>query len=396
MGVVESVISVLGTLVGVLAGFLMSHYFESKRRKHEKEVEYRREIRKDMDDLIKPLFVFIQNLWGSLGLLQISLGKEKSVVHGKGLDDLLHEVQTANQIFQEFVRSKYDEMSLILPSPFPWIFAPLDELVRYKIIEPILQGNKPVDDMTVAINSLMKIQKDLRRIVGFEIDVKLESVYPFEETRPHEENSTEEKAQSKNESSNQNRKEEIRGLFVLGLLAVLSAIRIQNSEMLVEIGRISVDIIPWIDITILLWSLYAFFMVLGLSEDIIGKSISTSFRGAAGVFLGLNYAILILLSLLVFVSGFLPRIPYALFLLLILAFYLASVKLRKRGRPSKAKVRDWWESFQSNTPQMLMLVFALCVVLTIYTHEEYLIPSFITGCVAVVLYIVLKEKVKSE
>jgi len=41
------------------------------------------------------------------------------------------------------------------------------------------------------------------------------------------------------------RKEEIRGLFVLGLLAVLSSIRVQNDEMMVSIGQISFNIIPF-------------------------------------------------------------------------------------------------------------------------------------------------------
>jgi len=236
----------------------------------------------------------------------------------------------------------------------------------------------------------------LRRIVGFEIDVKLESVYPFEETRPHEEDSCEETAQSKNESSNQNRKEEIRGLFVLGLLAVLSAIRIQHTEMIVEIGQTSIDIIPWINITIVLWSLYAFFMVLGLSEDLIGESISSSFRGTSKVFLGLNYALLIFFSLLVFVSGFFPRLPYVLVLLFALACYVASVRLRKQERPSRTELRNSWKSIKSGIPQMLMLAFTLCVFLTIFGVEKYVVPSFIVGCIAISLYIVLKEKVKSE
>ena len=32
-----------------------------------------------------------------------------------------------------------------------------------------------VDDITIAINTLMRIQKNLRKLVGFEIDVKLEN-----------------------------------------------------------------------------------------------------------------------------------------------------------------------------------------------------------------------------
>lgn len=179
MGVLESAISVIGTLAGVLVGFLMNLYAESRKRKHEREIEYRKEIKKHLDDLIKPLFNLLQNLWGSLAVLQVSLSHKESIVKGKTVNDLLAETQNAYQALNVFTKSRYEEMSLLLPSPFPWVFAPLDELIYYKIIEPIAQGKEPIDDITVAINSLMKIQKNLRRLIGFEIDVEMEKVYPF-------------------------------------------------------------------------------------------------------------------------------------------------------------------------------------------------------------------------
>lgn len=183
MSVWNSVISVLGTLGGLLGGYWISSRIESRRRKHESEVEYRKEIKRHMNDIIKPLYIHLQNLWGSLGILHESIRHESSLVRGKTLEDLLLEARTANQTLREFVHSKYDEMSLLLPSPFPWVFAPLDELVEWKVIEPLSQGKEPTDDITLAVNTAMKIQKNLRRLVGFEIDVKMESVYPFKKTK---------------------------------------------------------------------------------------------------------------------------------------------------------------------------------------------------------------------
>lgn len=153
----NSVISVLGTLGGLLVGFWISLQVESRKQKHENEMEYRKEIMKHMDDIIKPLFIHLQNLWGNLGVLLESLRYKSSIVRGKNLNDLLLETGSAHQALQKFVKSKYDEMSFLLPSPFPWVFAPLDELVKWKIIEPISQGKEPIDDMTTAINTLMKI-----------------------------------------------------------------------------------------------------------------------------------------------------------------------------------------------------------------------------------------------
>jgi len=200
VGVLESVILVVGTLAGTLVGIFVTYLFnrrvELERRKHEREIEYRDEIKKHMDDLVKPLFNLLQNLWGSLAVLQVSMRQKEPLVKGKTINDLLTETRNANQALRSFIKSKYDEMSFLLPGPFPWIFAPLDELVQYRIIESISQGKEPTDDITVAINSLMKIQKDLRRIVGFEIDVKMESVYPFKKAT-HSRNSEEDTAEEK-------------------------------------------------------------------------------------------------------------------------------------------------------------------------------------------------------
>lgn len=180
---------------------------------------------------------------------------------------------------------------------------------------------------------------------------------------------------------------------MLGLLAVLSAIRIQDKEMMVQIGQTSFDAIFLLDFTITFWSLYAFFMVLGLSEDVIGKTISSLSRETSKAFLALNFILLIVFSFLIFYSGFPTRLPWALVLILTLVCYKAISKLRKRKKPLELKL-NIWKSIKSNTPQMLMLTFTLCVILTIYAPDEHVIPYFIIGCVAIALFIVIKEKVK--
>jgi hypothetical protein len=67
--------------------------------------------------------------------------------------------------------------------------------------------------------------------------------------------------------------EEIRGVFVLGLLAVLVSIRFGYKELLIYVGEPYFNLISGlIDITIVFWFLYAYLMVLGISEDVIGKN----------------------------------------------------------------------------------------------------------------------------
>ena len=199
--------------------------------------------------------------------------------------------------------------------------------------------------------------------------------------------------------SSKNRTEEIRGLFVLGLLAVLSSIRVQQSEMMVDIGQISLNIIPLLDMTIALWSLYAFFMVLGLSEDVVGETISNSSRETAKAFLVLNFILLMSLSFLVFYWGFPTRLPLALGLIFIFLFYRAIKKLRKR-RKSMLKL-NLKKIVKSKAPSFMLLVlwmiFVANVMGIIFVPEEQLVVSyFASGLVAIIIYIVIKEKVKID
>lgn len=198
---------------------------------------------------------------------------------------------------------------------------------------------------------------------------------------------------SKKKSSNAGfRKEEIRGLFVLGLLAVLSSIRVQNETMMVSIGQISINIIPFLDITIILWSFYAFFMVFGLSEDMIGRTASNVFREAAKAFLYFNFLILAFLSLLLGYFGYPTRLPWALGLLSILILYALVVKLREIRRRKSIKF-NLKEIIKSNLSPLLSIVTILCFAMIMFSaYEQYVIPFFVIGCVTIVIWLFVSEK----
>ncbi|RSN72677.1 hypothetical protein [Candidatus Methanodesulfokora washburnensis] len=84
--------------------------------------------------------------------------------------------------------------------------------------------------------------------------------------------------------------EEIRGVFVLGLLAVLVSIRFGYKELLIYAGGPYFNLISGlIDITIVFWFLYAYLMVLGISEDVIGKKYSELFKDLSKFFLKMYF-----------------------------------------------------------------------------------------------------------
>jgi len=179
----NTVITVLGTLggttVGLLLGYWTSSKIESRRQKHEREMRYQKEIMNHMDDIVKPLFHHIEEIWGSLATLSESVRMKSSIVKGKTLNDLLLETQTAYQEFRKFYLSKYTEMNLLLPHPLsPWVFAPIEERIG-KIFGQISEEKEPIAEMTLVINALMKYQKNLKKLIGFETDMKLETIYPF-------------------------------------------------------------------------------------------------------------------------------------------------------------------------------------------------------------------------
>lgn len=175
----DTAISVLGTLGGTASGLILgywtSSHLETKRQKHEKEMEYRKELTQHMDDIIKPLFHFIGELWGNLAVLEQSVRMKSS-----NIEDWLLKTQKAEQNLKQFYDSNYSQMNLLLPHALSsWVFAPIEEHLN-KILVEISEGKKPEDrEFTLVVNALMKYQKNLKTILGYEIEAKLEDVYPF-------------------------------------------------------------------------------------------------------------------------------------------------------------------------------------------------------------------------
>jgi hypothetical protein len=211
---------------------------------------------------------------------------------------------------------------------------------------------------------------------------------------------------SQNNSEKDDRKdEEIRGIFVLGLLAVLASIRVQSDKIMVTVGQISIDFMPFLNITLVLWSFYAIFMVFGLSEDILGKTASNMFRQGAKLFLQLNFLILAALSLILGLSAYPTRLPWALGLIGILSLYALVEKLResKSLKPEKPLKRSLWGWVKSNSVFLSSMLILISFTEILFGADEiYILPSFVVGCIGIVFFIISlrraekKSKVSTE
>lgn len=197
------------------------------------------------------------------------------------------------------------------------------------------------------------------------------------------------------EQSSDTKKEEIRGLFVLGLLAVLASIRVQYSTLTVTIGQTSLNVSVFLDFTIVLWSFYAFFMVFAFSGDMLGETISAVCKDVAKMFLQLNFVVLSVLGLVYGFSAYPTRMPWAFVLVgILLGFQLINrVRTRKR-KPVRLNLR---ESLKSSISPILMLVLSLCIVFIILgSSDQYVLPSFVVGCLAIVALFIVRLRVKKQ
>lgn len=153
--------------------------------------------------------------------------------------------------------------------------------------------------------------------------------------------------------------EGVRGTFVLGLLAVLVSFRLRHGQFILNISKYSFNFTFLLDLTIISWSCYAFFTILGLSEDILGDKWSSKFKLFAHFLIKIYFIILYLLGILLLLffsqslSGYIVLLPfysrlviglkYTLVILSPIVVYCFYVKLYVK---LKRKVINYWETLK--------------------------------------------------
>jgi hypothetical protein len=130
------------------------------------------------------------------------------------------------------------------------------------------------------------------------------------------------------EESETEKNEQIRAIFVLGLLAVLASIRTQNATIMANIGKEPFNIIPIIDVMILLMSFYSLFMIFGYSKDMMGENIASFFKDTARIFLIMNFLILLTIGVLLAIAYYQNRLLWFLGLLALPVVYIVYKKVK--------------------------------------------------------------------
>jgi hypothetical protein len=203
-------------------------------------------------------------------------------------------------------------------------------------------------------------------------------------------------------------REEIRGLFTLGLLAVVTAVRIQymvlNREITILINGQPQIITPFFDAMIILWSLYAFFMVLGISDDMIGEKGCIILRRISRYYLYISYLILGLIAV-AFYHSIYPLQATGLFVFVVALaiywvvrqMYFLIKRIGEKGLSIKSLQERLVNYLKSEWHQVFLGVFLGCLLLTLFgTHNELTIPSSIVGSSSLILFLVLRERMMQK
>ena len=202
------------------------------------------------------------------------------------------------------------------------------------------------------------------------------------------------------------RGEEARGFFVLGLLAVVATIRIQflNGVITILINGTQYIITPFFDAMIILWSLYAFFMVLGISDDIIGEKASNGFRRISIYYLNISFLILGIMAVAFYYTVYpLQAIGLSVFAVALFIYWLAKQihllkkKASEKGLSLKSLPRKSIDYLKSEWYQFLGSVAFVCLLLVLFgTHNEFIIPSSIIGSIFLILFLIMRQRMMQK
>ena len=122
------------------------------------------------------------------------------------------------------------------------------------------------------------------------------------------------------------RREEVRGIFTLGLMAILVALRVGQPTINLASEGETVAVVGIIDLTLVFWGIYAFSMIISLSTDIFPeKACKISYK------IGILFLLASFLLYYLVAMGFASKLPYfwrlGAFLLLIAPILYVTFRL---------------------------------------------------------------------
>jgi len=128
------------------------------------------------------------------------------------------------------------------------------------------------------------------------------------------------------------KREELRGLFTLGLMAVLITLRLNlKPEYTLQIWEFrGIPFVSIMDIILTTWGLYAFFMVFSYSPDIFSIKTCKKFKALGQLCLQLSVALITIMGIGIALTNPIPSL-YILGLLIVVFIFSKIYKRVKKG-----------------------------------------------------------------
>lgn len=176
-----SLVVVSGLLV-----YLSNYLIENRRKKKDELKEYRKELKKYVEDIIYPLYVIFDELFiNLLGSVDVIADPPK-IVEGTQLTSSRKEIREAQSKIDDFLKEKGLKLNLIFPKNLQsWKLIRLSAGIN-SIVEEIEKGENPVDKVNDLIAECIDFQKNIKILLGFTFDERLLTTYLDEPINKYE------------------------------------------------------------------------------------------------------------------------------------------------------------------------------------------------------------------
>ena len=170
------------------------------------------------------------------------------------------------------------------------------------------------------------------------------------------------------------RREELRGLFILGLLAILWQFQPRLERMAESKSQFWSTVSVFNYLLAFFWGAYAIFMILGWSQDFLSDSTCRVLRSVARGFLELSFGLVIMLSVIALIA------EYGIYMLVAFAITVAVILIRfvpvqRLGWPRWVSLRKRIKGFLRSLATVSVILEIVWLYAVAFTPAETYAPD---------------------
>jgi len=187
---------------------------------------------------------------------------------------------------------------------------------------------------------------------------------------------------------------ELRGLYVLGVIAVLATIRfsVGENQIVMYIFGISVNLLTYIDPILVFWSFYAIMMVFGLSKDIIGDPVSKAIIEGSRTILALSLYLLAGLFVITIFGIFWNHLIFWCILFLLFLLFTPAIYKKIRSTKIPRYITVARETILKNAYALIITLLVILLFSDYKLEPIWIIGITVVGTIFFALYLYTRKK----